>query len=296
MPSSQPTIIFRTHKVMQLTERLNIQIDGVKIGDIGNNEELQIPVSRGFHEITSRGFWRSKASPLEVEIRGFDELEISIEPAPDKNKFQFFVEPKIDPSSLLEEYDLLYRRLAWDMRREIFLRKMNDMCIYFDLKNFSYVQPLRFEIDIQNQNMKVYANRKQKLVLYESRVDTIQLTDTADNPSGLIKKHSFYREDGTLLGHMIQESDCWLVSSPNLDEKLAKICLSNGNGELLFNSDSILLSLENGNRILAYKRWIRKNMLQIQDNEIPKSDVQEILTLAFLTFCALSWEQVSTED
>jgi len=290
MPSSQPFITFLSNQVMRLNERLNIQIDGKNIGDIGNNEELQIPVSTGFHEITSRGYWREKAIPLEIEIRGFEEIEITIEPASSKNKYQFYVEPKIDSASLLEEYDLYDRRLAWDMRREIFLRKMDDCCIYFDLNNHCFLHPLRIEIDIQNQNMKVFANRKQKLILYESRVDLVETFNESENRIVSSKKHSFYREDGTLLGYMLHEGDDWIITSADLDEKVAKICLFNASGEMFINQDNIILSLDNENKILAYKKWIRKNVLQIQDVEIPKAEYHEILTLAFITFCALSWE------
>ncbi len=284
----QPLITFRLQDGRTKNERVNIQLDGVSIGDLGVFEDLQIPVTKGLHLITSNGFWKSKAYPLELEVSENDDIEITLEPVDGKNKFQFFVETKIMPGSLLSKANYTSRRLAWDLGREIFVRKIKNSCLYFDLRNYSYLHPLRFEIDLSNYCMKVFANRLQKIVLYESRVNSIDPLDETDNKPDNLKKHSFYREDGTLLGHLFLENGRWFITSADMQDKLAEICTSNMMGGMFSHQDHYLVSVGSDHKILTYKKWERKNFLHFRNVTNPPAEYQEILMLAFIKFSALS--------
>lgn len=288
MPAQQPKIILRSHRIMGATERLKIQIDGNSVGDIGNNEELLIPISKGNHRITSDYFLRSKAIPLEIFVLNNEDIEITIEPASDKNKYQFYLEVKIPLESQLSEFNLLSRTLAWDFGKELFIRNQEDPWVYFDLPNHSYLHPLRVEVNFQDETMRVFANRKQKLSLYESRVDWFEILENGDPTNEKAKVHSFFREDGTLLGYLYQDEGAWFISTEDLDDKLAEICLSGSSGTMFFNEDHYLQTLEQEVRILAYKKITRKNILHIQILDIPQLEYQEILTLAYLKYAVLT--------
>jgi hypothetical protein len=273
---------------MGAAERIKIQIDGSPVGDIGNNEELQIPVSKGNHRITSDSFLRSKAIPLEIFVLNNEEIEITIEPSSDKNKFQFYLETKIPFESQLSEFNLLSRTLAWDFGKELFIRNQEDPWVYFDHPNHAFLHALRVEINFRDETMQIFANRKQKLSLYESRVDWFEVFENGVPTTEKAKVHSFFREDGTLLGYLYQDGNAWFVSSEDLEEKLAEICMSGSGNNMFFNEDHYLQSCEQEVRILAYKKITRRNLLHIQILDIPAPDYQEILTLAYLKYAVLA--------
>jgi len=288
VPTQQPLIILRSHRIMGATERLKIQIDGNPVGDIGNSDELQIPVSKGDHRITSDYFLRSKAIPLEIFVLNNEEIEVTIEPSSDKNKYQFYLEAKIPFESQLSEFNLLSRTLAWDFGNELFIRNQEDPLVYFDFPNHAFLHPLRVEVNFRDETMRVFANRKQKLPLYESRVDWFDILENGDPTMEKAKVHSFFREDGTLLGYLYQDENAWLVTSEDLEEGLAEICIPGNCGNMFFNEDHYLQTLEQEVRILAYKKITRKHILHIQILDIPAAEYQEILTLAYLKYAVLA--------
>ena len=287
MPTQQPLIVLRSHRIMGATERIKIQIDGNPVGDIGNHEELHIPVSKGNHRITSDYFLRSKAIPLEIFVLNNEEIEITIEPSSDKNKFQFYLETKIPLESQLSEFNLLSRTLTWDFGKELFIRKQEEPIVYFDFPNHAFLHPLRVEVNYQDETMNVYANRKQRLSLYESRVDWFEILENDDPTTETAKVHSFFREDGTLLGYLYQEDNVWWVTAEDLEEKLAEICKPGSGSNMFFNEDHYLQSCEKEMHILAYKKITRRNILHLQVLDIPGSEYHEILTLAYLKYAVL---------
>jgi hypothetical protein len=116
----------------------------------------------------------------------------------------------------------------------------------------------------------------------------VDRSEVVDYKNDNFKKHSFYREDGTLLGHLFKENGKWFISAADMHERLAEICDTNILGDMFGNKDHYLLSLENDHRVLSYKKWNRRNYLNFRSSFIPNPDHQEILMLAFITFSTLS--------
>lgn len=289
LTKQQPLLRLRTHQIMGKNERLRIQVDGKEIGDIGNYDELRIPVPFGLHEIFSHGFWREKAYPQKFMVNNFDDVEITIEPTSRKIKYQFYVETPILFMSQVSEFSLRSRRIAWDMRNnDLFIRKVDRKCVYFDLDNFAYQHPLRFMFNIDEQNLTVYANRKQDILLYESIVDVTETGLDCWTKVDKFRGHSFYRWDGSLLGHLYQECGNWFISGQNKKDKLAVILHAKTQKKMFLNQDYLLRLLVGGESILAYHKWVRSNILQFRNANLPPADYHEVLMLGFITFAVLS--------
>ena len=285
-------ITIRTHQILRQYERISIQIDGKQAGEIGNNDEIQIPVSDGTHVITSKGLWGTKVYPLHLTILDHKEIEITIAQIPGRSKFQFIVETNIPQANLMNEYNLISRKLDWDLGGETSILKTDNSTIQFNLKNISFPRPLHLVIDVEKQNLKVYASNKQNLLLYESDVNMI---DALTYPFIMLEdiiEHTFYRADGTLLGFLTLESGKWIISSKR-QEKIAEICLMNTSEDQFNHQDHYLKSLQNDNGTLALKKWDHLNILQFQIINIPDKEYNEILLLAFVTYSALTWGKVS---
>ncbi len=285
-------ITIRTHQIMRQYERISIQIDGKQAGEIGNNDEIQIPVLDGTHVITSKGLWGTKVYPLHLTILDHKEIEITIDQIPGKSKFQFIVETNLPQADLMNEYNFISRKLAWDLGGETSILKTDDSTIQFDLTNSSFPRPLHFVINVEKQNLKVYASKKQNLLLYESDVNMI---DALAYPYIMLEniiEHTFYRVDGTLLGFLTLENSKWIISSKR-QEKIAEICLKNTRDNQFNQQDHYLKSLQNDNGTLALKKWDHQNNLQFQIINIPDKEYNEILLLAFVTYSALVWGKVS---
>jgi hypothetical protein len=283
-------ITFRTHQIMRQYERIAIQIDGKQVGELGNNEEIQIPVSKGTRIITSKDLWGIKAYPLHLTLGDTEEIEIQIEQVAGTSKFQFVVETDIPQAHQMNEYHLVSRKLAWDLDCEIAISKIDNSILYFDLKNYAFPRPSRFEINLQNQKLKVFACKKRSLLLYESDVNIIESLSYPFVMLENIIEHTFYRADGTLLGYLSLESDQWIISSKR-QQKIAEIGLLDMNKDRL-QPNHYLQSLEYENSMLAIKKWDHPNILQFQNINIPDREYNEILMLAFITFSALAWGKV----
>jgi hypothetical protein len=287
-----PIIRIRSHQVLGEFERLKIQFDGKEVGELGNNDEILIPAEKGFHTLSSNGLWRKKVYPIKFLINDDEDVEFCIEPVSGKIKYQFYMEIKVPAEKQLDEINLRKRRIAWDLKKDLFTRKINKSCIYFDLENFAYYHPLRFMFNIDQQNLVVYANRKQDIVLYRSEVEKNEADEGCWIKTSKYKNHAFYGPKDKLLGTLFQECDQWFVSTADKQEKIAEICPSGTKGHLFSNYSHYLRSLTGGQSILAYKKWIDKNMLQFWNTDLPIGEHHEILMLAFITFSVLYGNEI----
>ena len=269
-------------------ERLRIQIDGREIGEIEKNKTLQIRVPFGKHIITSDYYWGQRITPLTIDIQSPDNIEITIEPSAGCSKLQFFVESKLPVSNRLNNRSLRSKKLAWDIGRQVILRKSSLTHLYFDMENIAFPYPLRFLIDQEQQNINVFASRRQELVLYYSQVNTRQ---SFIFPNQVIKnglEHSFFRSNGEFLGCLSYCDDKWSITSRK-QEAIAEIFQLKNSEDHQFIPDHYLQSMENNIGVLAYKKLLPKNVLQFHNINFPKIEDSEILLLAFVTFSALSW-------
>ena len=290
VPSSEAEIKIRFCPSLPEFERLKIQFDGRDIGEVGKNKYLQIRVPFGKHIITSDNFWGQRTTPLTIDIQRPDDIEITIEPSAGCSKLQFFVELKLPVSNRLNVRSLRSKKLAWDIGRQVFLRKSSLTRLYFDMENIAFPYALRFMIDQEQQNLNVFASRRQDLVLYYSQVNTVR---NFAFPGQVIKngyEHSFFRSDGDFLGCLTFCNDKWSITSRK-QETIAEIFQLKNKEDQHNIPDHYLQSLENNIGVLAYKKLLPKNVLQFHNINFPKIEDSEILLLAFVTFSALSWSE-----
>lgn len=288
VPSQEAEIKIRFCPSLPEFERLKIQIDGRDIGEIEKNKTLQVRVPFGKHIITSDYYWGQRITPMTIDIQSPDDIEITIEPSAGCSKLQFFVESELPVSNRLNHRSLRSKKLAWDIGRQVILRKSSLTQLYFDMENIAYPYPLRFLIDQEQQNLNVFASRRQELVLYYSQVNTRQ---SFIFPDKVIKdglEQSFFRSNGEFLGCLSFSNNKWSVTSRKL-ETIAEIFQLKNNEAGHSSHDHYLQSMENNIGVLAYKKLLPKNVLQFHNINFPKIEDSEILLLAFVTFSALSW-------
>src|SRR5665648_158247 len=290
VPSQEAEIRIRFCPSLPEFEHLKIQIDGRDIGEIGKTQNLLVRVPFGKHVITSDYFWGQRTTPLTLDIQSPDNIEITIEPSAGCSKLQFFVESKLPVSNRLNKRSLRSKKLAWDIGRQVIFRKSSLTQLYFDMENIAFPYALRFMIDQEQQNLNVFASRRQELVLYHSQVNTGQ---TFAFPGQVVKngyEQSFFRSDGNFLGCLSFSNNKWSITSRQ-QETIAEIFQLKNKEDQHIIPDHYLQSIENNISVLAYKKLLPKNVLQFHNINFPKMEDSEILLLAFVTFSALSWSE-----
>jgi hypothetical protein len=290
VPSQDAEILFRLCPSLPEFEWLKIQIDGSEVGQIGKNKNLKVRLPLGRHIITSDSYWGQRTSPLPISIQNAEDIEITIEPAAGSSKLQFVIESKLPVSNRLNERRLKSKKLAWDIGRQVILRKTNLTQLYFDMENIAFPYALRFLIDQEQQDLKVYASRRQELVLYYSQVYTCQSFTFPGLKINNGFEHTFFRSDGEFLGSLTRSADKWIISS-KWREPIAEILEINKFNEDYSTRDHYLQSVESNIGVLAYKKLMPKNVLQFHNINFPRIEHSEILLLAFVTFSALTWNE-----
>ena len=119
MSQTLALIQFQTHQILRKYERLDIYIDGNRVGDIGNYDDLHIHVNPGTHLITSQGKWGPKAYPLYITVAEEEKIEIFLQPVHGKFKFQFIVDTKIPVEMPKYRLNTNTNKLAWDLDSQI---------------------------------------------------------------------------------------------------------------------------------------------------------------------------------
>ena len=281
-------IQFQTHQIIRKYERLDIYIDGNRVGDIGNYDDLHVHVNPGTHLITSQGKWGPKAYPLYITVAEKEIIEIFLQPLEGNFKFQFVIDTKIPV--VLPKYRLntISNTLAWDLNSQINLVINPESQLTFNLKNSAYPDALQFVFDLQERRMEVYSSQKTSTLLYEATFHRINSLVYPFSMQDHISEHTFYRSDGSLLGFLSLENGRWIIAS-NRQERIAEICAAANSGERLISQDFYLLSIQDGMETLAHTNNVQDNALCFEQFGNPDAAYQEILFLAFVGFSALAW-------
>lgn len=288
MPYPSALIQFQTHQIIRKYERLDIQIDGKRVGDIGNYDDLHVHISPGTHVITSQGNWGPKAYPLYLTVAEQDKFEITIQPVNGKFKFQFVVDTNIPVAIPQFHPSTNTNTLAWDFDSEFTLKMQNESRLSFDLENSAFPDPLHFVLDLQERRLAVYSSQRKNTLLYEAIFNHIDSLVYPFSMLDNIVEHTFYRTDGSLLGFLSLENGRWIIASSR-QERIAEICGAIYNGERLYSLDHYLLSIQNGVETLAHYNSVQENALRFEQFSTPDKEFREILFLAFVSFSALSW-------